>query len=87
MSELSALEKDVMEEMYFVISFSELEKNVFALHEELIVALQNLLKKEMISQLHFGKNDFVKLDSPDFSSIEKSNFVASKKGLLKMNIG
>jgi len=87
MSGLSELEKDVMEEMYFVVSFHELGKILSASDAELIIVLQNLLNEEMISQLHFVKNDFEKLDIPDFSLLEKSSFVASKKGLLTMNIG
>jgi len=86
MSALTELEKDVMEEMYFVISFRELEKALRVPHAELVTAISHLLNNEMISQLHFVKNDFEKLEPPDFSSLEKSSFVANKKGLLTINI-
>ena len=85
MSVLTEVEKDVMEEMYFVISFRELEKALRVTHAELVAALNHLLIEEMISQLHFVKNDFEKLDKPDYSSLEKSSFVANKKGLLTIN--
>lgn len=85
MSAFTALEKDMMEEMYFVISFYDLEKIFLTTREELTSALRHLLNEEMISQLHFVKNDFEKLDPADFSSLEKSSFVANKKGLLTIN--
>lgn len=87
MSAFTELEKDMMEEMYFVISFHELEKILPVTRVELITALRHLLNEEMISQLHFVKNDFEKLDPPDLSSLGKSSFVANKKGLLTINTG
>lgn len=80
---MSSFEFDLMDELYFPASFDELVERLSREKKIIYETLTSLLQQEFIVQLQFNSKtkDFDKLENPDFSSIEKSSFVATKQGL------
>ncbi|MCY7410211.1 MAG: hypothetical protein LH473_08050 [Chitinophagales bacterium] len=81
------LEFAVLDELYFVTSFSSLSQATNIDEQKLVDAIESLLNKKYITQLIMepGMKDFEKLETPDFSILPKSFFVATKDGLLEHN--
>ena len=87
MNELTDLEFRIIDELYFVTSFSDLTYALAEGQSSLTEGLRTLLEKELITQLVFEQElkDYRKLEKPDFDTLEHSYFVASRKGLLIHN--
>lgn len=87
MSELTDLEFNIIDELYFVTSFAELESSLNAEREPLLRTLESLITRRLISQLvpdSSGK-EYLELDELNSIRLEQSFFVASKRGLLLHN--
>jgi len=85
MNSLTDLEYRVLDELYFVSSFQNLQDNLVEEKSLVINALKNLLENNLVTQVKMEAGKEEKLDVPDPASIEHSYFVASKKGLLIHN--
>lgn len=77
----------ILDECYFISSYKNIQENVECEESLLKESIIELLNEQLIEQLHFNlkTNDYEHLDVPDVHSIEKSFFVATKKGLLWHN--
>ncbi len=78
---------ELMDDLFFVILFSELEKVVDFAAPELVSLLGELLREGWVDQLQIprGKLDYEKLNRPDFENIQEYDYLATKKGLLAYN--
>lgn len=87
MSGLTDDEFRVLDELYFVISYSELQGMVAMPQALLHATLSGLLDRELIVQMRYLEElkDFEKLVYPDPLTFKQSSFVASRKGLLVHN--
>ncbi len=76
-------ESEILEELYFVISFSELKAQLSLGEEELIEILKSLLLNEYVWQMKFAEevNDFDRREKTDFENISAYHYLATKKGL------
>ena len=84
---MSDLEFQIMDEVYFLCSFSQLLSDLGCNEELLNDTLIELLRKDFIQQLEYSEEegDYIKLDTPDFSKVKACSYVATKKGLLEHN--
>ena len=85
MNSLTDLEYRILDELYFVSSFPNLLNNVSGEKKSVVESLQHLLENELVTQIKPDGGTEEKLEVPDFSTLEQSYFVASKKGLLIHN--
>ena len=85
MNSLTDLEYRVLDELYFVSSFQNLLDNLMEEKGTVVDALINLLKNNLVTQVRMESGKEEKLEAPDFTTLEESYFVASKKGLLIHN--
>lgn len=85
MNSLSDLEYRILDELYFVSSFQTLLDNLDADKSLILDSLNNLLKNGLVIQMKYGEGRERKLETADFTTLEQSHFVASKKGLLIHN--
>jgi len=76
---------DLMEELYFVIAFNELQISTGIDAKVLVKILEELLKASWVDQLKFDGNEYQKLEKPNFTNITQDAFLASKNGLLVHN--
>lgn len=76
-------ESEILDELYFVISFSDFKNQLSFGEEELINNLKSLLLNEYVWQMKFVKeiNDFDRNDQTDFENISGYHYLATKKGL------
>lgn len=82
---MSDEEFDVLDELYFVISYDELEENLPHLKKVLKDLLSTLLKKGYIKCLVKDSEEEV-LDTFEFNlNYKKYNYLATKAGLLAHN--
>ena len=86
---MTNIEFEIMDELYFPCSFGELVSKFTYEKQEIYDVVVSLLQKEFIVQLQFNSstNDFEKQEQSDFHTIEKSSFVATKRGLLEHTTG
>jgi len=85
MNSLTDLEYRVLDELYFVSSFQNLLDNLVEEKSLIVDALKNLLRNGLVTQVKMESGREEKLETPDFTTLEESYFVASKKGLLIHN--
>ncbi|HSZ72751.1 MAG TPA: hypothetical protein VK750_08740 [Cytophagaceae bacterium] len=79
-------EFDALDELYFVISFRELQRNLSWTEQELLVVLKNLLSKELIKGIDPGSEEEMELSSAILDKVyDKVLFLATKKGLMEHN--
>lgn len=83
MPTLTASEYRLLDELYFVTTYRELVEQLSMEESEVQTTLMGLLNKGFIMQMQYNDNmkDYLKLEQPDFLSIERSSFVASREGL------
>jgi hypothetical protein len=87
MNQLTDLEFLILDEVYFVTSYSTILQNIGSGAEEFRKTLIGLLEKQLVSQMKYNNDlkDFDKLESPDLSALSESSFVATRQGLLIHN--
>ena len=79
-------EFDVLDELYFVISFQDLTRNLSWPAEELLPVLKELVKNEMVKCIDPQTEEEVELSAPQLDKqYNKILFLASKKGLMEHN--
>ncbi|MFZ9046714.1 MAG: hypothetical protein ACO2ZZ_12715 [Cyclobacteriaceae bacterium] len=82
---MSEEEFDVLDELYFVISYDELKSNIEWSTDELVPVLSVLYKKGLIRVL-FGVDDEVPVEQVNLlNNFDNYHYLASKKGLLAHN--
>ena len=78
-------EFDILDELYFVKSFANLQKELPLLESNLITELENLIQKGWIRILDEFDNE-VNINDERFKNHEyKFNFIATKQGLKAHN--
>ena len=84
---LSDLEMDLLDEIYFVTSFHEITEELEKEPVLIKKALDKLIRIGYIYQMSYDetKNDFEKNDTPDYIFMEKYSYLASKRGLFAHN--
>lgn len=87
MHALTVAEFRLMDELYFVTTYRQLLQQLAMEEAEIQAALTSLLNKGFVIQMHYSDSmkDYLKLEQPEFSSIERSAFVASRQGLMVHN--
>jgi hypothetical protein len=85
MNALTDLEYRILDELYFISSYQTLVENLSEEKENIRQAIENMLVNGWIIQIKYEHENEKKLEMPDFSALEQSYFVASKKGLLIHN--
>ena len=84
---LSDLEMDLLDEIYFVTPFSEIIKQLKIEPEIIKQVLKKLIQIGYVHQLVYNQTskDFEKNDVPDYIFIERHSYLASKQGLFAHN--
>lgn len=87
MNALTDLEYRILDEAYFVVSYSALSELAGLSSDAFNRVLLQLLNKKLIIQLRFeaALSDYRKLDSPEPGELAQSSFVVSRAGLLMHN--
>lgn len=82
---MTDLEYEIIDELYFVISFQELKEQLEISAEELLLELDKMIRKGWVKVFTTDHED-VEIDAVDFSSsYQLFNYLASKKGLMIHN--
>jgi DNA-binding Lrp family transcriptional regulator len=83
---MSDLEFDILDELYFVISFKELQKHLHLSEEVLANTLSNLLNKGWVKCFYAGGDEIVLQEELDFETKYSTyHYLATKAGLLAHN--
>ena len=87
MKTMSAVEFDLMDELYFITPFKDLLSAISRPEPITKKTMCSLIQKEFVWQFYFDEavNDFVRTDPPDLLELQKYYYLASKKGLLAHN--
>ena len=87
MSAFTPREEDIMDEVYFVISYADLAVNSGIPEPELQEGVIGLLQKGYLNQLEFNTDigDYAKRSEADLDNVAGYHYVASKSGLLAHN--
>ena len=85
---INKVESDVLDELYFVISFNDVTAAMQLDENVICKALSNLLEQGYVQQLKFSQSigDFEKMDEPDTANLSGYHYLATKKGLLAHNL-
>lgn len=88
MNTMSAVEFDLLDELYFITAFKGLPQAIGQSDAITRETLCSLLRKEFVWQFYFDTeaNDFVRTNPIDPDHPEQYHYLASKKGLLAHNI-
>jgi len=79
-------EFDILDELYFVISFQDLMRNLSWPAEEVLPVLKDLVAKEMVKCIDPQSEDEIELSLADLDKqYKKILFLATKKGLMEHN--
>ena len=79
-------EFDALDELYFVISFRELLRNLSWSEQELLIVLKTLLSKELVKGIDPESEEEIELSSTSLDKVyNKILFLATKKGLMEHN--
>lgn len=79
-------EFDILDELYFVISFQDLMKNLSWPVEDVLPVLKELVVKEMVKCIDPQSEEEVELSLSDLDrKYNKILFLATKKGLIEHN--
>lgn len=78
---------DLLDELYFLISFQELSNKFSEQENTFQTYLKDALKQGYIAQHIFDMQtqDYAKQSQIDFEHIEKYHYLATKEGLLFLN--
>ncbi|MEO5674301.1 MAG: hypothetical protein ABIQ74_06615 [Chitinophagales bacterium] len=85
MNSLTEMEYRILDELYFLSSFESVIENLGESKDLIIAGMKHLLENELIIQVKMNAGKEEKLETPDYPALEKSFFVASKKGLILHN--
>ena len=85
---MSDLEFDILDEMYFMISYAQLAESLSLPASQLNKGLCSLLENDFAGQYHFDDKvgDFVRLQNADQNRLEAYHYLATKEGLLAHNL-
>lgn len=85
---LTEQEFDILDELYFVISWHELIEVMRCDSAWLKDGLRTLLEKRFVQQFTYSElhHDFVRLNEPDLAHPEQYHYLATKEGLLAHNL-
>ena len=85
---LTEQEFDILDELYFVISWHDLKEALRCDDSWLKDGLRTLLEKRFVQQFTYSEahHDFVRLGAPDSDHPEKYHYLATKEGLLAHNL-
>ncbi len=79
-------EFDALDELYFVISFPEMLRNLSWTEQELLPVLTLLLEKELVKCIDPETEDELNLTTAELrKQYKKVFFLATKKGLMEHN--
>ena len=80
-------EWEVMDELYFIVHYSELKENVSLSEKELKAALKTLLQRKLIDQFQYDKtiNDYLRLPNRELENLHRFAYLANKTGMLVHN--
>jgi hypothetical protein len=78
-------EFDIMDELYFISSFEELNKNILMEESELVNALHSLIKKGWVKCLEKETDQEFEIADNFKAEFKKYNYLATKAGLLAHN--
>jgi hypothetical protein len=79
-------EFDVLDELYFVISFQDLMRNLSWAEQDLLSVLQALFAKELVKCIDPQSEEEMELSSAALQKqYKKILFLATKKGLMEHN--
>lgn len=82
---MTNLEFDILDELYFVKSFEDLQKDFPSLGSELITELENLIGKGWARVLDMNDNEIQLTDERFKSNQFQYKFIATKQGLKAHN--
>ena len=82
---MTDLEFDIMDELYFIISFEELMKNLSMEESELLNALHALIQKGWVKCLEKESDEEPETMDNFKAEFKKYNYLATKAGLLAHN--
>jgi hypothetical protein len=79
-------EFDILDELYFVISFQELTRNLSWPAADVLPVLKDLIAKEMVKCIDPQSEEEMELSLTDLDKqYQKILFLATKKGLMEHN--
>ncbi len=79
-------EFDVLDELYFVISFQDLMRNLSWSAPDLLAVLKELVEQEMVKGIDPQTEEEIELSASDLDKKHnKILFLATKKGLMEHN--
>lgn len=79
-------EFDILDELYFVISFQELMRNLSWPVEDVLPVLKELVAKELVKCIDPQSEEEVELSAAELDKqYNKILFLATKKGLMEHN--
>ncbi|GJM60303.1 hypothetical protein [Persicobacter diffluens] len=81
---MTALESEILEELFFVISYPDLLEELQMEKEELDVSLKILVRKGWVKAMESLDAEAISMDLFE-SRFEKLYYLATKEGLLKLH--
>ena len=82
---MTDLEYDVLDELYFVTAFEELQKTLSMDEASLQTVLKDLIGKGWVKVLEEGSVDLTPVEAQNISELKGLYFLATKAGLLVHN--
>ena len=84
---LSSIQQDIMDEMYFVISFPKLMEAIHISSDDIRNNLLLLMNEKLIDRMRFNQsvNDYILFENNFERISDQDYFVATKAGLLIMH--
>jgi len=82
---MTDLEFDIMDELYFIVAFQELKKNLSMDETELVNALSALIRKGWVKCLEKETDREIEVHTNFQAEYQKYNYLATKAGLLAHN--
>ena len=86
---MTELEQELIDQLFFIMQYAELLKDLQVTEPELDSALHSLLQKGLIDQYQFDSSvhDFVLVSQVELHNLQPYAYLANKEGLLKYTIG
>ena len=86
---MTELEQELIDQLFFIMQYAELQKDLQVSVSELDSALCTLLQKGLIDQYQFDStvHDFVLVSPVELQNLQSYAYLANKEGLLKYTIG
>ncbi len=83
---MTALEDQVIDQLYFVTSFQDVKDQSGISEDELVLTLWNLIKKEWVKCFTTPETEIELSESEFNSNYGDYHYLASKKGLMAHNL-